>query len=156
MKRISVIIMAMAFIVIGMQNCVAQAKIFSEAAKIEGVTSVYISPMMLKLGASYSDLDYGLNNAVKELKAIEIVSCDRSANVPTVRQICNPIVEKIGGELLMELSDAGDKTTIYAVMASESGYADKIVVEVSSRFEYTVIYIVGKIDLKVLAAEYDK
>ena len=56
----------------------AQTKMFKDAAAIKGVTSVYISPTLLELGADVGTLGYGLDNAVEELKGLELITANFS------------------------------------------------------------------------------
>ncbi len=156
MKKFSILIVALAIVMLGTQSCIAQSKIFKEAASIDKVTSVYISPTLLKLGASYDNLGHGLDDAIKELNALEVITCDEDVQkIPLVKGKCRPIIDKLGCEVLMEVNDEGDKVTIFAKIIPNTDIAEVIVVEVDEPDdEYTVIYIKGKIDVKELAKEY--
>ena len=57
-------------------------------------------------------------------------------------------------EVLLDVNDEGDKTTIYAKIIPNSDIAELIFVEVDEPDEYTVIYIKGKINITKLAAGY--
>ncbi|MDE5568289.1 MAG: DUF4252 domain-containing protein [Muribaculaceae bacterium] len=133
---------------IGTQSCIAQSKVFKEAASVEGVTSVYISPMLLKLGGGSKDLGHGLDDAVKELKSFEVITTEEECkDIKKVADICRKKIAQMGCEILMEVNEDNDKVKIYASVPEGSEYADQLIIEVDEPKEYTVIYVKGKIDL---------
>lgn len=148
MKRFSLILITAIIVMLSACSCSAQAKIFKEAASIEGVTSVYISPFMLKMAGSMTDdLGNGLDDAVKEIKGLEIISCEKASSIPRVKAICEPILAKMGLEVVTEVTEDDEKVTIYAKVIPETTDAEIIVVETSEPGEYNLIYIKGRIDL---------
>lgn len=157
MKKFSLILIAALITLTMPQSCIAQSKIFKEAAKIDNVTSVYISPTLLKLGVRHqSALGHGLDDAIQELSALEVITCDEDeSKIPDVKNICKPIIKSMNCEVLLDVNDEGDKTTIYAKIIPNTDIAELIIVEVDEPDEYTVIYIKGKVDIKKLAEEYN-
>ena len=148
MKKIGLVIMLALVALIGTQSCVAQSKVFKEAASVEGVTSVYISPMLLKLGNSPAKLGHGLDDAVKEIKAFEVISADEAGkDVQKVAESCRKKIAGMGCEVLMEVNEDNDKVKIYASVPEGGEYADQLIIEVDEPKEYTVVYVKGKIDL---------
>lgn len=149
MKKFSLIVVVLICAILGAQNCNAQAKVFKEAAAIEGVTSIYISPLLLKMGGTKS-LGHGLDDAVKEIKAFEMIESEQTGERQAkVVDICRKKIASLGCELLMEVNDDEDKVKIYASVPKGSEYADQLIIEVDETGkEYVVIYVKGKIDLQ--------
>ncbi len=155
MKKLGLIIVMCLVWLTGTQSCMAQAKIFKDAAEIDGVTSIYISPMLLKLGGA-STIGHGLDDAVSDLKAVEIITADglSQTKMKSVMNACRKVIDKLGCELLMAVNDDDDKVMIYAAVDEGSKYAKELVVEVDEEgHEYTVIYIKGKIDLEKISQD---
>lgn len=157
MKKFSLLVIAAIIAIVLPLSCIAQSKIFKEAAKIDNVTSVYISPTLLKLGARQQGyLGHGLDEAIMELSALEVITCDEDASkIPQVKSLCEPVIKAMKCDVLLDVNDEGDKTTIYAQIAPGTNIAELIIVKVEESDEYTVIYIKGKVDIKKLAAEYN-
>lgn len=151
MKKFSVLLVAIMIALFGSQNCLAQSGLFKEAAAIKGVTSVYISPMLLNLGANLGDMNlgHGLYDAVSEIKWFEIITCDGIKEVDKVKNICNNVFSKLGCKILMEVNDDNESVKIYGTQIGNTNFVDKIVIEVydSTDNDYVMIYIMGKIDL---------
>lgn len=156
MKKFSIVIITIALALVGAQSCIAQAKLFKSAAGIKGVTSIYISPTMLKLGASFSDLGHGLDEAVSDLKALEIITCEEENKLPHVKETCQQVISSLGGELLLEVNEDDEHVVIYGTVPEGETYAEELVIEVSDEDdgEYTVIYLKGKIDMAQIAEQY--
>lgn len=154
MKRFSVFLAAILITLIGSQSCIAQSRIFKEAAAIKGVTSIYVSPMLLKFGTGINDMDlgHGLDEAVSEIKGFELITCDEKIEVGKVKAICDEIIFKLGCELLMEINERDDNVKIYGTPIDGTTFVSQIILEVydESNYDYTMIYIKGKIDLSKL------
>ena len=156
MKKFSLLVIAVLITLIMPQRSIAQSKIFKDAAKIDNVTSVYISPTLLKFGArQLRQLGHGIDEAIQQISEFEVITCDEDvAKIPEVKRICRPIIKSMKCEVLLDVNDEGDKTTIYAKIIPNSDIAELIFVEVDEPDEYTVIYIKGKINITKLAAGY--
>lgn len=149
MKKIGIIIVLALVAFVGTQSCIAQSKVFKEAASIEGVTSIYISPLLLKLGTTPAELGHGLDDAVKEISAFEVITAEENCkNLPKVAESCRKIIAGMGCEVLMDVNEDNDKVKIYASVPKGGTYADKLIIEVDEGKEYTVVYVKGKIDLE--------
>ena len=127
----------------------AQTKIFKEAAAIEGVTSVYISPSLLNLGADIGMLGYGLDDAVVDLNGLEVITSTYSlVDRKKVKDLCNKVIDSLGTELLIDINEEGENVRLFAELDEGSPYAKQMVLEIDEpKDNYTVIYIRGKIDM---------
>ena len=148
MKKIGLLIMGAMLALIGTQSCIAQSKVFKEAASVEGVTSVYISPLLLKLGGSETKVGHGLDEAIKELTAFEVITTEENCkDLKKVAESCSKKIADMKCEVLMEVNDEDETVKIYANVPEGSEYADLLMIEVNGADEYTLIYVKGKIDL---------
>lgn len=127
----------------------AQTKIFKEAAAVEGVTSVYISPSLLNLGADIGMLGYGLDDAVVDLKGLEVITSTYSlVDRKKVKDLCNKVIDTLGTELLIDINEEGENVRLFAELDEGTPYAKQMVLEIDEpKDNYTVIYIRGKIDM---------
>lgn len=148
MKKIGLVIMLALVALIGTQSCIAQSKFFKEAASVEGVTSVYISPLLLKLGGSETKVGHGLDEAIKELTAFEIITTeDNCKDIRKVAELCRKKIADLKCDVLMEVNEEDENFKIYANVPEGSEYADLLMIEDDEPEEYTLIYVKGKIDL---------
>ena len=127
----------------------AQTKIFKEAAAIDGVTSVYISPSLLNLGADVGTLGSGLDEAVDELKGLEVITSTYSlVDRKSVREACNKVIDSLGTELLIDINEDGEIVRLFAELEKGTEFAKQMVLEIDeTQGNYTVIYIRGKINM---------
>lgn len=130
----------------------AQSKVFKDAAAVEGVTAVYISPSLLKLGADVGRLGYGVDDAVSELSGLEVISTEYDeTRHRKVRELGNKVIETLGLELVIDVSEEIGKARLYANLTGDGAMADRIVLELDKEFtSYTLIYVSGKIDISRL------
>ena len=136
----------------GFAQVKSQPKLFKEAAAIEGVTSVYISPALLKAGADVGPLGYGLDDAVKELRGLELISTELDETRHyKVREIGNRVIAEKNVELLVDINEGGEKVRLYAVLDKDTPFASELFLELDQEFaHYTIIYLSGKIDISKL------
>lgn len=138
------------FAVAGM--AAAQSKVFREPASVAGVTAVYISPSLLKLGADVGRLGYGMDDAVSELTGLEVISTEYDeARHRKVRELGNKVIGDLGLELVIDINEENSTARLYANLTGEDAMADRIVLELDKEFtSYTLIYVSGKIDISRL------
>lgn len=136
----------------GFAHIKSQPKLFEEAAAIEGVTSVYISPALLKVGADVGPLGHGLDEAVKELRGLELISTELDEQRHyKVREIGNRVIAAKSVELLVDINEGGEKVKLYAALEKDGHFASELLLELDQEFaHYTIIYISGKIDISKL------
>ncbi len=148
MKRISLLLLAGVISLASM----AQTKVFNEAAAVNGVTSVYISPSILKLGTDVGRLGHGLDDAVSELTGLEVLTTEYDeVRYRKVRELCNNVIKMMTLELMVDVNEDNEKVKLYADLEPESSFANKIVLEIDKEpSNYTVIYVSGKIDISKL------
>lgn len=152
MKRISIIILLCLVSLAGFAQLKSQPKLFMEAAAIDGVTSVYISPALLRVGADVGPLGHGLDDAVKELRGLELISTELDEERHyKVREIGNRVIAAKDVELLVDINEGGEKVKLYAALEKDSPYSSELLLELDQEFaHYTIIYINGKIDISKL------
>lgn len=132
-------------------SCVAQSKLFKEAAKYEGVTTVYISPMMCRMamsaGKSVSGID-GIGDGIKKLHKVEIVECENANSIEKVAEICHAIVERMNMEILTEVNEDKKYVAIFTHPDATGDALRDIIIEAREPGEYTMVYIEGEFDLR--------
>lgn len=146
----------------------AKEKMFAEASTIPNVTSVYISPAMLRLAGSSKVVieQMGeMSSFTKDLNSVEILSSDDDLAVRQAVPVCRHIIEKNGLSELAVIKENGDDD--YAEVISI--YADKdvadtdgdttvlnrVVILTSSADEFSLICLEGKLDLSAVVDAYN-
>lgn len=134
-------------------SCVAQSKLFKDASSIEGVTTIYVSPLMCRMGmtAINAEGDLGpVKDGIKKLSCLEIVNCENAASIPAVQKICRPVIDKLHMEVLTEVNENKEHVTIYARVDSAVNTPttlNEILIECIEPSEYTMVYIKGEFDV---------
>ncbi len=149
MKKLifTLLVWAAAFLVAPQSS--AQTKIFKDAAAIKGVTSVYISPALLELGTDVGMLGYGLDDAVEELKGLELITANYALDQKsTVMDLCRKAYSSLNATLLVDITEEGESVKLFAQLEPGTTMARQLVLEINEEQDnYTVIYIRGKIDV---------
>ncbi len=139
-------------------SCISQGKIFKDVSNLPGVTTVYIGPAMMKLAgtgmAMSDDKDYA--KYVKDIKSIDVMTCEEASSVPQVRALCDSIVEARQFELLLESNDDGEHTSMYGrVPENEGDFIEDLLIYNVSAKECNFVYIRGKVDVGAIMSEKD-
>ncbi len=135
-------------------ECFAQ-RMLSEAASMEGVNSVFIGQTMIKMAGGSITID-GDNSAInmqeilKDLTSIEIVSCDGKGNVDKLDKKCRSILSAYPFEVLTETSGNGKIIQISGVFDKSVKNLNILLIAVKGSSEATFILLKGKIDVVTL------
>lgn len=164
MKHLA-IVLAVALIAI---RASAQEKIFNEVAAIDNVTSVYISPAMLRLAGSSQVVTGkmgGLSTLTKDLQSVELLSSDDYVAVSRAVPICKRIIKSNGMSELAVIKEAGnggyaEEVSIYAdsdtTCRSEGMPVRRVVIMTSSGEEFSLISLEGLLDLTAVMNAYQE
>lgn len=137
-------------------SCIAQTKLFDEAKAYSGVTSVYISPLMCKMGMMSAKEELGpAGEGIKKLNSVDIVNCE-GVDAPKVADVCRKVIQDINAEVLVSTQDNQESAIISIIPDEHSGEAKALVIEALEPAEYSVIYITGEFDLEAVAASFSK
>lgn len=151
MKKIVNILCVITMMIFSTSSCVAQSKMFKEAAKYDGVTTVYVSPMMCKMAMASSDgiagVD-GLGDGIKKIGKVEILTCENSKDQEKVVAVCRRIIDSMHMDVLTEVDQKGEHVTIYTRMADNGNDIKDLMIESLENNEYTVVYIEGEFDIE--------
>ncbi len=135
-------------------ECFAQ-RMLSEAASMEGVNSVFIGQTMIKMAGGSITID-GDNSAInmqeilKDLTSIEIVSCDGKGNVDKLDKKCRSILSAYHFEVLTETSGNGKIIQISGVYDKAGKNLNILLIAVKESREASFILLKGKIDVVTL------
>ncbi len=135
-------------------ECFAQ-RMLSEAASMEGVNSVFIGQTMIKMAGGSITID-GDNSAInmqeilKDLTSIEIVSCDGKENVDKLDKKCRSILSAYPFEVLTETSGNGKIIQISGVFDKTGKNLNILLIAVKGSREASFILLKGKIDVVTL------
>lgn len=128
--------------------CSAQ-KMFSEAASIKGVESVYISKALCRMGMSAADLG-DVQDGIKELDGLEVISCENPEEFPKLREICEKIIKEQGTELLLSSEEKGERALIYGNADVDENTLSQLFIVSEEKGEFSAVCIKGKFDIKKL------
>lgn len=146
MKRQFKFYLASAMMLMVCAACSAQ-KMFSEAAKYKGVESVYISKALCRMGVDSFDIG-DVKSGIKELDGLEVLSCEKSKDLPKVKAICDKIVSESGAELLLSTEEDDETVYIYGDTNADENTIGSLFIVSSEPDEYNVVYIKGKFNLE--------
>ncbi len=135
-------------------ECFAQ-RMLSEAASMEGVNSVFIGQTMIKMAGGSITIDGGnsainMQEILKDLTSIEIVSCDSKGNVDKLEKKCRSILSIYPFELLAETSGDGKIIQISGVLDKTGKNINILLIAVKGTREASFILLKGKIDVVTL------
>lgn len=130
-------------------------RLFGEVARGGDVTAIYISKAALKvadMSEAFSVHGKDYSRFINDLEGMEIIQCYDKKAIPDVMKQCRGIIKSAERNMLVEIIDAAADVALYARMIDEEGYASDMLLEVNESGEYTVVYFVGKIDVKGVIA----
>lgn len=165
MKKLLLRFLVCAFALAIAPSVMAQTKLFKEASAYNSVTSIYLSPNALRLGADAGTIGHGLDEAIVDLQELEIITT--ALNVGEVMISCNKVINNLGLELLIDIYENDEGIKLYAELddnvsnapgkkgktVDKDIMAKRIVLEVYGRLKnygYTMIYMQGEINLSEL------
>lgn len=124
----------------------AQSLSLEEASNIKGVTSVYVSKMMLsQIGDSKLVGGVSIENIASYLNSVEIVIAEDKNCADKLRQITNKLSKHPGVELLTKIKEDGENVVIYGKM--NGNIYEAILLMVDDGEDLVVILVTGNIPL---------
>lgn len=133
-----------------------KSKIFESAKNLKDVTTIYISPSLLKLGLSTAAMKESMgpvSEYVKSLKGLEVINTSLKQSADSLKSVTESVV-KATLEQLMEVNDDGSLINIYGTL--DKGDDTTLILEIDDCGEYSVIYLRGDIDVEGLLKAYAK
>lgn len=152
MKRIITILVLSATIA---ANAFGQnaKEIYNAYSGKEGVSTVYISPMMFRMLGALPDLqveDQNIKLIAESLTEFYLIHCQKAELAPKLTRDAEEILKRKKLELLMEAAEGSERVRIY-VREEGDFYLDFVMVE-SEPSETTLILFTGKLRKESLAA----
>ncbi|MBQ4344414.1 MAG: DUF4252 domain-containing protein [Muribaculaceae bacterium] len=128
----------------------AQSLSLEKASNIKGVTSVYISKMMLsQIGESKLVGGVNIEDIASYLNSVEIVIAEDKNCAKELRQETNKLSKLPGVELLTKIKDDDENVTIYGKM--KGNIYEAVLLIVDDGEDLIVILITGNIPLDKIA-----
>ncbi|MDE5660484.1 MAG: DUF4252 domain-containing protein [Muribaculaceae bacterium] len=124
---------------------------FATVKQHPSVESVHINRFMMSVMRSAVKMsgDKDAINAMRGIKAIDIIECDKRSAIPEVKARAHKAIETDNYELLVETREKDEHVIIYSLSDSKSKNKSLIkdpVIEVSEPGEYCLLIIKGTID----------
>lgn len=155
-KTLAFILLSLVMVFMPVCTYAANDRLFSEVAGLPGVESVFIGQAAMRFAnqSSLSAASLGnIRGSIKDVKSVEIVECDKSESIDSfkkVKALAESVIKKLNLEIIMEATDDGETTRIYAMVpenAATDTSLDNILIESSEEDEYSLVYVKGKIDI---------
>lgn len=132
----------------------SQTRMLSSLPSGDGITKVYIGPALMKLsGASVNNYVPQYSDVIKDVKSIEVYSCENRSKCKTVVEEFDKILLKYDTEQLVESEEDGERSLIYMVIDKNSGDMGGILIFNSEPGEVNIVAINGKIDPSALVQQ---
>lgn len=154
MKRIYTLLAAIILAVTGLSAQTNATRVFADLAKIKGITSVYVSGPMMKLGLSKLSDNIDINNmgvAIKGIKnpgGLELVNAEKPELASRLKTAAAGILKDKNTTVLVETKEDGESVNIFSPGKLENNVIRDLIIEVSeNNNEYTLIYIHGDIEI---------
>ncbi len=130
----------------------AQNDNFEKIAEISNVEYVYVSKSMLKsLESLDSDGDLNFLRSAKDLKSVEILSCEDADNIDEVNEKLVQAANEL--EILSKVKSEGKNISIYGKRHGD-GLSEILVIS-PARDKIVAVFITGKMDAETLKAIAD-
>lgn len=128
----------------------AQSLSLEEASNIKGVTSVYVSKMMLsQIGDSKLVGDVSIEAIASYLNSVEVVIAEEKNCADKLRQVTNKLSKFPGVELLTKIKEDDENVTIYGKM--NGNIYEAVLLVIDDGDDLIVILITGNIPLDKIA-----
>ena len=158
MKRFFATLAAAVLLMASATSCHAQ-KEFSDLAKIDGVTSIYIGKAMLKMaGGMVGDYtnsdDMDLSQAIKDLTSVEVLTTEHQSAVKKLAPMLDAKLKSMNAEQLMEVNEGKEQVVIYAQpYPGDSTLCSSLLIVTREPKEMNIVMLKGKIDPAKLSNE---
>lgn len=101
------------FLLLSCHYLSAQQAVFDKYEHVKGVSTVFISKTMLRM---LPHLDAGgkdISSIARKLESIRILNCERPSLLPDLRKQAQETFRKENYEIIMQVNDGDERTTIY-------------------------------------------
>ena len=154
MKRIYIFLAAIILDVTGLSAQTDVTRVFADLAKIKGVTSVYVSAPMMKLGLSKISENIHLKNkevpinGIRNPGGLELVNAEKPELASRLKTAAAGILKGKNTTVLVETKEDGESVNIFSPGKLDNNVIRDLIIEVSEKDnEYTLIYIHGDIEI---------
>lgn len=127
----------------------AQSLSLEEASNIKGVTSVYVSKMMLSQMGSMNLGDARIDAIASYLTSVEIVIAEDKVCADKLRQATNKLTKTPGVEVLTKIKEDDENVAIYGKM--NGNVYEAVLLITDDEEDLVVILVTGKIPLDKIA-----
>lgn len=124
---------------------VFEAPSFDDISKCKGVTSIYISKLMMKTMGGLALGDQRISAIAQDLNSIEIISCENNEMFDAINNKVENIISDNKLEILAKVNDEGEKVSIYGYVEGEN--VTYLLMTVDDNDELVLISMSGKIPL---------
>ena len=124
----------------------AQQELFEQYDDVEGVETVYISASMLRMMRNIKAGNKDISRIAGRLERLQILNCERTALIPTIRKTAVTIFNKRGYHIVMQTSGGGEHVTIYE-KKYRNGRNEYVLMAIEKN-ELSVINVFGKVSLQ--------
>lgn len=127
---------------------------FSDLERLEGVSVVYVSKMMLSLAKGFvPDVNANgmdMRGLMKDLTGVHILNIENASSVKKAIPIIQSLVDSGEYEIAMKMKDDGDDLTFYIKQDSRGKESEMIMVNNEDGKELSIIRLMGRIDMEKL------
>ena len=92
--------------------------------------------------------------ALKDINAIEVIECTNEESIKKIRERVDALVKETDVELILETTDARESQRIYSRVPDDgptaTTFKDLFIEDIKSTNSYTVVYIGGTLDMRIL------
>lgn len=136
----------------------AQKRMFDKLPKMENLDVVYISRPMMKMGLSLAgngdNTLSGVINSISNAGGMEVVSADSSESREVAKKEAEKRIKERKMQLMLNTLDEGDTVSIYTGEAIDDKTVRDIMIVTEEPDEYTIVYIMGDIDVEALTSQF--
>jgi hypothetical protein len=144
MKRVKTTIITLCLLCAA-SVCFGQDKLFDKYAGMDSVTSVYISKNMFEMMPAMGDIGLALTNMKGKIESLQVLSTERSDQIPQMRKDFSGLV-KSNMQELMRVRDGSTRTTFYADMNGDK--IQNLLMLADTDSSYTVVQVIGDFTLQ--------
>lgn len=128
-------------------SAVAQSEIFKKYGDEKGVTSVYISKSMFDMisSAKFNFGNMELGKIMGKIDSMNVLECERKSLSPKIWKEVNDYCEANNYELIMKVSDSGEKSNIY--LKQQPKKKNILILLTNDGDELNVVNIVGSVSV---------
>lgn len=136
----------------------AQKRMFDKLPKMENLDVVYISKPMMKMGLAMAgngdNTLSGVINSISNAEGMEVVSAESSESKEVAKKETEKRIKERKMQLMLNTLDEKDSVSIYTGEAIDDKTVRDILIVTDEPDEYTMVYIMGDIDVTKLTGQF--